>query len=184
MHCKALAAKPWRHPVSTLDIRFSVSTLERWYYAARRSGDPVAALKVRLGGDIGRFPSLMPQVIDVLTTQYREHPGWTMQLHFDNLRAALKGQDSQLHSALPFYPTICSYLLAKDHTGALQHRLEPAVTAPARKLGLVLGMEMRHVPARKAALVQLHILVHFRPKARRLEIWLNRLSSSPSRPSA
>ena len=106
---QTLSLKPWRHPVSTLDIRFSVSTLERWYYAARRSGDPVAALKDRLRGDIGRFPSLMQPVIDVLTTQYREHPGWTMQLHFDNLLAALKGSDTPVAS----YPTIRRYLLAK-----------------------------------------------------------------------
>jgi len=32
----------------------------------------------------------------VLTTQYREHPGWTAQLHFDNLRVALVGSDSHL----------------------------------------------------------------------------------------
>ncbi len=38
---QTLSLKPWRHPVSTLDVQFSVSTLERWYYAARRSGDPV-----------------------------------------------------------------------------------------------------------------------------------------------
>ncbi|NEV65453.1 IS481 family transposase, partial [Thiorhodococcus minor] len=30
-----LAEKTWRHPVSGLDVRFGVSTLERWYYAAR-----------------------------------------------------------------------------------------------------------------------------------------------------
>lgn len=39
----ALAAKAWRHPVTGLDVRFGASTLERWYYAARRSADPVAA---------------------------------------------------------------------------------------------------------------------------------------------
>jgi len=40
------------------------------------------------------------QVIDILTTQYREHPGWTIQLHVDNLRAALKGRDT----SMPSYP--------------------------------------------------------------------------------
>lgn len=114
---QTLSAKPWRHPQSNLDIRFSVATLERWYYAARRSEDPVGALKDRLRGDIGCFPSLTEQVINVLTTQYREHPGWTMQLHFDNLHAALKGSDthsdSQLLAQLPSYPTIRRYLLAK-----------------------------------------------------------------------
>ncbi len=101
-----LAAKSWRHPVSGLDICFAVSTLERWYYTARRANDPVAALKDRLRGDVSRFPSLTPLVIDTLTLQYREHPGWTMQLHSDNLRAALKDSDTMIAS----YPTIRRYL--------------------------------------------------------------------------
>jgi transposase InsO family protein len=105
---QALAQKTWRHPVSALDVRFGVSTLERWYYAARSSPDPVAALKNRLRRDVGRFPSVRPLVIETLRAQYREHPGWTAQLHFDNLRSALTGNDSPL----PSYPTIRRYLKA------------------------------------------------------------------------
>jgi len=104
----ALAAVTWRHPVSGLDIRFAVSTLERWYYTARAAADPVAALRNRLRGDIGRFPSLTPAAITLLTTQYREHPNWSAQLHFDNLRVAL---DSA--SPLPSYPTVRRYLKAQ-----------------------------------------------------------------------
>jgi len=104
-----LAAKAWRHPLSGLDVEFGVSTLERWYYAAHRAHDPVAALKDRLRGDVGRFPSLTPPVIETLTAQYREHPGWTVQLHFDNLCAALKGCDTTIAS----YPTIRRYLKAR-----------------------------------------------------------------------
>lgn len=85
-----LAAKTWRNPVSGLDIAFSFPTLERWYYAAKAAGDPVAVLKDSLRGDIGRFPSMKPVVMDALTTQYREHQGWTAQLHYDNLCAALE----------------------------------------------------------------------------------------------
>ncbi len=103
-----LAAVTWRHPVSGLDIRFGVSTLERWYYTARAAADPVAALRNRLRGDIGRFPSLTPAAIDGLRTQYREHPGWSAQLHFDNLRVAL-GSDSPL----PSYPTVRRFLKAQ-----------------------------------------------------------------------
>jgi putative transposase len=106
---RLLASKTWRHPVSGLDVTFGVSTLERWYYAARHANDPVAALKDRLRGDGTRFPSMAPQVIDILTTQYREHPGWTIQLHVDNLRAALKGRDT----SMPSYPTIRRYLKAQ-----------------------------------------------------------------------
>jgi len=106
---QVLAARSWRHPRSGLDVCFGVSTLERWYYAARRAADPVAALRNRLRGNVGRFPSLTPPLIDTLTTQYREHPGWTAQLHFDNLRSALTGGDSPM----PSYPTIRRYLKAQ-----------------------------------------------------------------------
>ena len=62
---QALAAKPWRHPDSGLDIRFSTTTLERWYYAARGSADPSspAALPVarpRLCGAPGSTTSWSP----------------------------------------------------------------------------------------------------------------------------
>ena len=106
---QVLAAKFWRHPTSGMDVRFSVSTLERWFYAARRASDPVAALKDRLRGDVGKFPSLTPRVIETLTAQYREHPGWTAQLHVDNLCIALKDSGSHLAS----YPTIRRYLKAQ-----------------------------------------------------------------------
>ena len=123
-----LAAKTWRHPLSGLDVAFGVSTLERWYYAARRANDPVAALKDRLRGDIGRFPSLAPPVIETLTTQYREHPGWTMQLHFDNLCAALKGDDVAIAS----YPTIRRYLKAQGMFRQAQPKRATAGALAAR----------------------------------------------------
>lgn len=106
---KSLAAKSWRHPLADKEICFGVSTLERWYYAAKSASDPVAALRNSLRDDVGRFPSLAPRVIDVLGAQYHEHPGWTMQLHVDNLRVALAGSDV----AVPSYPTIRRYLIAQ-----------------------------------------------------------------------
>jgi putative transposase len=84
-----LAAKTWRHPFTGFDIRFGVSTLERWFYAAKRAADPVQALRNQVRRDIGRFPSLSAEAVQALTTQYHEHPGWTAQLHHDNLRVTL-----------------------------------------------------------------------------------------------
>jgi len=103
-----LAAKVWLHPLTGRDVHFGISTLERWYYAARGSADPVAALRTRLR-DAGQFPSLSPATIAALQTQYREHPGWSMQLHVDNLRVVLK--DSA--PGVPSYPTIRRYLRAQ-----------------------------------------------------------------------
>ena len=94
---QSLAAKTWRHPDSGLDVHFAVSTLERWYYAARRASDPVAALRDRLRANEGGFPSLSPVAVAALTAQYREHPGWTAQLHLDNLRVACR--PSQAHDS-------------------------------------------------------------------------------------
>ena len=51
---------------------------------------------------------MIAAITDVLVAQYRAHPGWTMQLHHDNLVAALKGTPV----ALPSYTTICRYLKA------------------------------------------------------------------------
>ncbi len=106
---KSLAAKSWRHPLTGKEIGFGVSTLERWYYAAKSVADPVAALRNRLRDDVGRFPSIAPRVIDILGVQYREHPGWTMQLHVDNLRVAMAGSDIPV----PSYPTLRRYLIAR-----------------------------------------------------------------------
>ena len=110
-----LSAKTWRHPTSGLDVSFGLSTLQRWYYAARKADDPVAALRNSLRGGVKRFPSLSQTVIDTLTQQYREHPGWTAQLHFDNLRAAFahSGGAAATSSSVSSYPTVRRYLLAQ-----------------------------------------------------------------------
>src|ERR1700679_3791366 len=47
-----LAAKTWRHPFTGLDIRFGVSTIERWLYAARKAADPVRVLRNQVRSDI------------------------------------------------------------------------------------------------------------------------------------
>ncbi len=97
----------WRDPASALDVRFGVSSLERWYYTARRARDPVAALTDRLRAHAGCFPSVSAQAEGALLLQYREHPGWTIQLHFDNLQIVLAG------ATLPSYPTVRRFFKAR-----------------------------------------------------------------------
>jgi transposase InsO family protein len=128
-----LATKTWRHPASGLDVSFGLSTLERWYYAARKADDPVAALKNRLRGGLKRFPSLSQLVIDTLTQQYREHPGWTAQLHFDNLRAALHGSGgAAATSSVSSYPTVRRYLKANGMFRQAQPKRATAGALAAR----------------------------------------------------
>jgi putative transposase len=131
----ALAAKSWRHPFTGLEIRFGGSTLERWYYAAKRASDPVLALRNQVRRDIGRFPSLSANAVQALSAQYTQHPGWTAQLHHDNLRVTLAalGGDAPCAS----YPSVRRYLKAQglvrkrpprrssDGALAARDRLEP-----------------------------------------------------------
>ena len=82
---KGLAKKNWAHPVTGVTIRFGFSTLERWYYAARKAQDPVAVLRRRKRCDSGRSRRLPTCLVPVIKAQYQAHPSWTMQLHYDNL---------------------------------------------------------------------------------------------------
>jgi hypothetical protein len=43
-----LAQQRWRHPITDAPVAFGMSTIERWYYAARRAPqDPVGVLRRR-----------------------------------------------------------------------------------------------------------------------------------------
>jgi putative transposase len=104
-----LAAKTWRHPFTGLDLRFGVSTIERWLYAAKKAADPVQALRCQVRRDIGRFPSLSAEAVAALTAQYRDHPAWTAQLHHDNLRVTLAAAGIKC----PSYASVRRYLKAQ-----------------------------------------------------------------------
>lgn len=105
---QALAARTWRHPVTGMDIQFGASSIERWYYAARRAADPVATLRNRPRSGGMRFSCVSAAVAQALQQQYASHPGWTTQLHLDNLHAAFNSSDTYV----PSYPTIRRYMLA------------------------------------------------------------------------
>lgn len=145
---KELAKKTWRDPVTGEDLRFAYSTLERWYYAARRGEDPVGSLRERPRASAGKLKSLSAVAIKTLTAQYREHPNWTAQLHADNLRAALA--ELEPDRAAPSYPSVRRYL---KRTG-LFRRVKPqrhtagAIAAAERLEKLeVRSYEVEHVNA-------------------------------------
>ena len=56
-----LARRDWEHPARGGAVRFSVSTIERWYYQARSRRDPVKALRRRVRAEadpsLGQMPS-------------------------------------------------------------------------------------------------------------------------------
>src|SRR5262249_6441946 len=80
-----LAARTWQHPIRGEPVRFARSTLERWYYQARRAPvDPVGRLRRRLRSDAGQQPSVTESLRQALQAQYEAHRSWSYQLHVDN----------------------------------------------------------------------------------------------------
>ena len=108
---RALAAKSWRHPLTGVAVQFSVATLERWFYAARSSPDPVSALRRKRRTDAGRARRLSPALIQALQAQYGRHSGWSKQLHYDNLLAL--AEEAPTLGAVPSYATVRRFMKAQ-----------------------------------------------------------------------
>jgi putative transposase len=105
---RALSHRTWKHPTTGRAIKFGKSTLERWFYAARgASQDPVAVLKTRIRSDAGRHRVVSSRLIEAVHAQYRDHPSWSVQLHYDNLVALLGKED------VPSYATVRRYFAAQ-----------------------------------------------------------------------
>jgi putative transposase len=105
-----LAKKQWRHPITANPISFSVSTLERWFYRAKKTYDPVNALRTKRRTDAACARKLSAELKQVIQSQYREHPGWSYQLHIDNL--AVRVKEVPELGLMPSYSTIHRYMKA------------------------------------------------------------------------
>ena len=125
-----LAAKQWVHPISGQPAYFQFSSIERWYYRARNEAvDPVGALRRKVRSDAGVQHSVSDAVKQALANQYRQHPGWSMQLHADNIRAAALTEPKL--GAVPQYGTLRRYMKAN---GLLrQRRHGPRGSASAQR---------------------------------------------------
>jgi transposase InsO family protein len=106
----SLAEKAWSHPITGRDIRLSAVTIERWYYKARgQRDDPLGVLRRAVRKDCGKV-SLDTALAQRLMVQYRDHPHWSYQLHYDNLAALVKGDPSL--GTLRSYSTVRRYMHA------------------------------------------------------------------------
>ena len=107
-----LAAKPWLHPVTGQPTRFAVSTIQRWYYAARAEKlDPVGVLRRKVRKDAGQQPSMGDEVRRLLEAQYGAHKRWSHQLHFDNLGVVVAADPR--YGRMPSYSSVLRYM--KNH---------------------------------------------------------------------
>ena len=100
-----LSQRDWEHPSGKGPVRFSASTIERWYYAARaEQRDPVKALRQKPRADAGRTRALSAALIEALRDQYRAHPSWSAQLHYENLQALVEADPAL--GPMPSYATL------------------------------------------------------------------------------
>ena len=105
-----LSERTWKHPTTGEPVRFAVSTIERWYYAARRDDEPVAVLRRKPRRDRGRRRSVRSKLASAIRQQYREHPSWSYKLHFDNLEVQTE-EDADL-GPMPSYASVRRYMVA------------------------------------------------------------------------
>jgi putative transposase len=99
-----LAAKKWLHPVTEEPTRFGLSSIQRWYYQARKAKtDPVGELRRKVRKDVGRRNLAEPLKV-ALRAQHVAHRSWSYQLHYDNL-VALAAAKPEL-GRVPSYATV------------------------------------------------------------------------------
>jgi transposase InsO family protein len=109
---ETLSEQSWRHPVTGEPTRFGTSTIERWYYQARRAQlDPVGALRKKVRKDAGQRPAMGETLKAALLRQHAEHPGWSYQLHHDNLRVLAQREPEALGPP-PSYATVRRFMQA------------------------------------------------------------------------
>ncbi len=106
-----LSARHWTHPVNGTMLQFSYATLERWYYVARKARDPVAVLRRQGRNDAGRVRRMTAALMQALQIQYQAHPGWSVQLHYDNLVAQAEADEAL--GPVPGYGTVRRYMKAR-----------------------------------------------------------------------
>lgn len=136
-----LAKKLWLHPVTGEQTSFSFPTIERWYYLARdKKANPVEVLRKKLRGDRGRHPSLSEKLKQAVRMQYAAHPGWSVQLHFDNL-VALAKEDPEL-GRVPSYGSVKRYLRG---SGLLRTRRPPGGKRTAGQVQAAERLDRREV---------------------------------------
>jgi len=151
---RALVDRSWRHPTDpTRELRFGASTIERWYYQARKARDPVAALSRKPRADRGKEKAISASLLEELARQYGAYPGWTFRLHADNL-AVLAATDRTRFGPTPSYPTVRRLM---QRRGWVRRRLPRNPTRGQERA--LERLERREVRLYEAAAV--HALWHF-----------------------
>lgn len=105
-----------------------MSTIEAWYYKAKKAQDPVSSLSRAQRQDAGRARVFTASAVAQIHALYRQNPSWSVQLHYDNLCACSDLEPSL--GKLPSYSSLKRYLRAN---GMVKKR-KPCTDTPGARL--------------------------------------------------
>lgn len=137
----ALAERPWRHPSTGEDFHVSRKSIERWYYIAKTHQDPIRALERKVPSHAGTHPSVTEAVTAAIRRLRKDHPTWSAQLLYDNLRALAREQPDL--ASMPAYATVCRFMNERGlgkRRKPRRHDNEPGFVPREKRL-----FEVRHV---------------------------------------
>ncbi len=80
---QVLAGREYLHPTTGEWVKFGTSTIERWYYQALKTQNPVDALARKIRSDAGQPIAMSQKLLAILQKQYENYPNWSYQLHAD-----------------------------------------------------------------------------------------------------
>lgn len=107
-----LSRREWQHPTRPqARVRFAFSTIQRWYYTALSTRDPIHALRPAVRRDAGRSKALGERLVAALRAQYRDHRSWSYRLHHDNLEALVHADPTL--GPLASYPSLVRFMKAQ-----------------------------------------------------------------------
>lgn len=124
-----MAERSYTHPITHEPYRIGLSTIQRWYYKVRKKlAQAAKVLRRAVRKDAGTQPSVCAEVRAAIQRQYRDHPRWSYQLHWDNLKARAKKHPEL--GEIPSYPTIRRYMRS---AGLFKKKRRRPDTAGARQ---------------------------------------------------
>lgn len=109
---RALASRDWEHPITGEVVRFAVSTIEGWYYKAKKAANPIEALSRKVRKDAGTFRAISDRLAQLIRRFHRKkRKTWSHLLHYQNIKVYVA--DRLEYGPVPSYATIRRYRKSK-----------------------------------------------------------------------
>lgn len=108
MRLKELSEKKWKHPINGEFYSPSIKTVEAWYYKATKASQmPMEELRPKKRSDFNTHKAITDWMKIKLGEEVQKHPGWSKQLHADNLKIIIERDNM---GQAPSYSTVKKYL--------------------------------------------------------------------------